>query len=108
VLLASGLRVGESTDFLPLQMLVDYVGGHLGGAVDRRDVSARIARVVLAGNLVTPSEAAALKEKHLSQKQQAELAMPMRTLDLMLAQVGRRTLLPPAPSIALRRLAWGD
>lgn len=31
VLMVSGLRLGEGSDFLPLQMLVDYIGGHLGG-----------------------------------------------------------------------------
>ena len=87
--MVSGLRVGEGSDFLPMQMLVDYVGGHLGGEAERRDVVSRIGRVVLAGNLVMPVDSAVFKEKHLTQKQQDDLATPMRTLDLLLSQVSR-------------------
>ena len=39
VLLASGFELSESSDLLPLQMLIDYVGGHLGGASDQQGVS---------------------------------------------------------------------
>jgi len=87
VLLISGLRVGEGSDFLPLQMLVDYVGGHLGAETERREIVSRIGRVILAGNMVMPVDSAVFKEKHLTQKQQDDLATPMRTLDLLLSQV---------------------
>ena len=39
VLLASGFELSEKSDLLPLQMLIDYVGGNLGGASDRQGVS---------------------------------------------------------------------
>jgi hypothetical protein len=35
----SGLKIGEAKDLLPLQLLLDYVGGHLGGAAEQKEVS---------------------------------------------------------------------
>lgn len=47
----------------------------------------RIGRVIIAGDLLKPLDASALKEKHLSQKQQQGLTRPLRELDLLLSQV---------------------
>lgn len=38
VVLMSGLRIGEAKDLLPLQLLLDYVGGHLGSHAEQREV----------------------------------------------------------------------
>lgn len=66
----------------------------------------RIGRVVLAGNLVMPVDSAIFKEKHLTQKQQEDLATPMRTLDLLLTQVQYSRERGVARCVGLHVVSW--
>ena len=72
------------------QLLVDYVTGALLGATDgEAALASKIARVVVAGDLVAPStlSAAALSERHLDQATQERLVLPVREADVVLAQL---------------------
>lgn len=55
VLLVSGLRVGSSSDGLPLQMLADFIGGRLGGE-DELSLASKVARVVICGDSLASPE----------------------------------------------------
>ena len=55
VLLVSGLRVGSSSDGLPLQLLADFVGGRLGGE-DELALAGKVVRVVICGDSLAAPE----------------------------------------------------
>lgn len=113
MLLVSGLQCGAVDADLPMQLLVDFVAGHLGGAEDHSR-AARIARVIVAGNSVAePSSElgdkvsaslpiarraaesgsvqrlphSSLRRQSLSQAEQARLAAPQNLVDEVLAQL---------------------
>jgi hypothetical protein len=51
VALVSGLQCGSpSVDPLPAQLMADYISGYAGSAKEQKDVSASIARLIIAGN----------------------------------------------------------
>uniref|UniRef100_S4RA10 DNA polymerase delta subunit 2 n=1 Tax=Petromyzon marinus TaxID=7757 RepID=S4RA10_PETMA len=91
VLLTSGIGLGSrNTDAtLGLQMLVDVATGQLGGLGEQR-ASAGIARVILAGNLLsqdTQSKDSLSKAKYLTKKTKAASVEAMKALDELLVQL---------------------
>ncbi|KAM3571891.1 hypothetical protein VYU27_006104, partial [Nannochloropsis oceanica] len=87
VLLASGFKLNEKSDLLPLQMLIEYVQGHVGSDAHKRDVVSRIGRLIVAGDLLAPFDDSLLREKHMTAKQQEDFALPFKHLDLVLTQL---------------------
>lgn len=79
VALVSGLGVsdGEGSP-LRLQLLVDYLGGLLGGEGERSGVVGRISRVVVAGGLLKTSSALSQPTAYSSVRQQAAALGPLR------------------------------
>ncbi|XP_061412257.1 DNA polymerase delta subunit 2 [Lethenteron reissneri] len=91
VLLTSGIGLGSrNTDAtLGLQLLVDVATGQLGGLGEQR-ASAGIARVILAGNLLsqdTQSKDSLSKAKYLTKKTKAASVEAMKALDELLVQL---------------------
>ncbi|XP_029017482.1 DNA polymerase delta subunit 2 [Betta splendens] len=91
VLLASGLGLGSSSadSMLGLQLLIDMVTGQLGDQGEQRS-AATIARVLLAGNLLsqnTQDKDASTKAKYLTKKTQAGSVDAIRLLDELLLQL---------------------
>lgn len=91
VLLASGLGLGSShaDSMLGLQLLVDMVTGQLGDLGEQCG-AATISRVLLAGNLLSPStqdKDASSKAKYLTKKTQAGSVDAIRMLDELLLQL---------------------
>ncbi|GAQ90764.1 DNA polymerase delta regulatory subunit 55 [Klebsormidium nitens] len=86
VALVSGLGVGApGVDPLQTQLLVDHLGGHLGGS-QAQQLSARTVRVVLAGDsLHAPPDL--LTGQALSAREQAAAVAPIQELDLLLTQL---------------------
>ncbi len=75
----SGLGVGDGESSpLRLQLLLDYLGGLLGGDVERRGVVGRVARVVVAGGLLKSSSALSQPTAYASVRQQAAAVGPIR------------------------------
>lgn len=46
--MTSGLELNDETDLLSLQLLIDYICGHLGGPLEQKNLT-NIVRVVIAG-----------------------------------------------------------
>lgn len=91
VLLASGLGLGSShaDSMLGLQLLVDMITGQLGD-LSEQSGAATISRVLLAGNLLSPStqdKDASTKAKYLTKKTQAGSVDAIRMLDELLLQL---------------------
>eukprot|EP01033_Poteriospumella_lacustris_P003941 gene3941-2802_t len=90
VLLVSGLLIGstEANDVhdLSVQQLVDFVCGRYGDA-QMSALASRIARVVIAGNSVVPTDPLQLKEKFGTQKYKASLSTPSKQFDIWVAQL---------------------
>ncbi|PRW57144.1 DNA polymerase delta small subunit [Chlorella sorokiniana] len=88
VALVSGLGVsdGEGSP-LRLQLLVDYLGGLLGGEGERSGVVGRIARVVVAGGLLKTSSALSQPTAYSSVRQQAAALGPLRDVDMALSEL---------------------
>lgn len=77
----SGLGVGdEQASPLRLQMLLDYLGGLLGGGGERAGVVGRVAHVVVAGGLLQSSSALSQPTAYASVRQQAAATAPLRCL----------------------------
>ena len=93
VALVSGLGVSDGGGSpLRLQLLVDYLGGLLGGEGERGGVVGRIARVVVAGGLLKTSSALSQPTAYSSVRQQAAALGPLRCV--------------AGGSACGRRLAW--
>ncbi|NXR09899.1 DPOD2 polymerase, partial [Semnornis frantzii] len=91
VLLVSGLGLGSASgeSLLGTQLLVDVVTGQLG-AEGQQSCAARIARVILAGNLLsqsTQSRDTLNKAKYLSRRTQAASVEAVKLLDEILLQL---------------------
>ncbi|KAM6289071.1 LOW QUALITY PROTEIN: DNA polymerase delta subunit 2 [Aegotheles albertisi] len=91
VLLVSGLGLGSGSGeaLLSTQLLVDMVTGQLG-AEGQQSCAARIARVILAGNLLsqnTQSRDTINKAKYLTKKTQAASVEAVKMLDEILLQL---------------------
>ncbi|NXG40859.1 DPOD2 polymerase, partial [Psilopogon haemacephalus] len=91
VLLVSGLGLGSGSgeSLLGTQLLVDVVTGQLG-AEGQQSCAARIARVILAGNLLSHSTQARdtlNKAKYLSRRTQAASVEAVKLLDEILLQL---------------------
>ncbi|NXU35692.1 DPOD2 polymerase, partial [Drymodes brunneopygia] len=91
VLLASGLGLGSVSGeaLLSTQLLVDVVTGQLG-AEGEQSCAAHIARVILAGNLLsqnTQSRDTINKAKYLTKKTQAASVEAVKMLDEILLQL---------------------
>ncbi|KAL6073527.1 DNA polymerase delta subunit 2 [Balamuthia mandrillaris] len=94
VALVSGLCVGDSThNPLYLEMLVDYISGHIGSSLEQ-SFEAKIVRVILAGNsLVAPEETpegAKLRNyqrKLGSRQEKSSVVSPLRLLDQLVSQL---------------------
>lgn len=78
VLLVSGLELSKATDnLLPMELMVDYITGHLGCPQEQTEVSS-ICRVIIAGNSIHCTEGA---------KGESELVKVVRDLDDILTQI---------------------
>ncbi|NXF86296.1 DPOD2 polymerase, partial [Eubucco bourcierii] len=91
VLLVSGLGLGSGSgeSLLGTQLLVDVVTGQLG-AEGQQSCAARIARVILAGNLLSQSTQGRdtlNKAKYLSRRTQAASVEAVKLLDEILLQL---------------------
>ncbi|KFP84172.1 DNA polymerase delta subunit 2, partial [Acanthisitta chloris] len=91
VLLVSGLGLGSGSGetLLSTQLLLDVVGGHLGAEGHQR-AAALIARVLLAGNLLshhTQGRDTINKAKYLTKKTQAASVEAVKMLDEILLQL---------------------
>ncbi|XP_077570813.1 DNA polymerase delta subunit 2 [Stigmatopora nigra] len=91
VLLVSGLGLGSSRadSMLGLQLLVDMVTGQLGEQGEQSGAAA-ISRILMAGNLLSPStqdKDASTKAKYLTKKTQAGSVEAIRLLDELLLQL---------------------
>ncbi|XP_008334746.1 DNA polymerase delta subunit 2 [Cynoglossus semilaevis] len=91
VLLASGLGLGSTNadSMLGLQLLIDMVGGQLGEQREQ-SATANIARVLLAGGLLSQSaqdKDASTKAKYQTKKTQAGSVEAVRQLDELLLQL---------------------
>ena len=65
IAIVSGLNIGsDHCSQLSVEVLVDYLAGHLGGPRDR-DHLRRVVRVIIAGNSITdkPTKSAVKEEK---------------------------------------------
>jgi DNA polymerase delta subunit 2 len=109
VMLISGIRVnpGMTSKLLPLQLLSDYVTGHVGDPSSQTTSSADIVRVVVCGNTVdmqsalekaddsakhgedTPSSSSSSSGGTSSQTTIETEAEPLRVADNLLAQLAR-------------------
>lgn len=88
VALVSGLGVGDGESSpLRLQLLLDYLGGLLGGDAERSGVVGRVARVVVAGGLLKTSSALSQPTAYASVRQQAAAVGPIRDADMSLAEL---------------------
>jgi len=85
--LVSGLNVGgPKFNPLAIQLMLDFVRGSIGDP----SLTRRIARVVVAGNSLHPTEDIKSKDKiqlHTQQPESSTLVEPMRELDCYLAEV---------------------
>ncbi|XP_069170997.1 DNA polymerase delta subunit 2 [Procambarus clarkii] len=78
VLLVSGLELSASVDsLLPLELLVDYVSGHLGHSQEQAAV-AQVSRIIIAGNSVSSAK---------GEKEKPDKVKLMKELDDILTQI---------------------
>lgn len=88
VALVSGLGVGDGESSpLRLQLLVDYLGGLLGGDAERQGVVGRVVRVVVAGGLLKSSSALSQPTAYASVRQQTAAVGPIRDADMSLTEL---------------------
>ena len=83
VALVSGLRLGGGADPMPAQMLLDWLTGNLGSGGEQA-LAARVVRLIVAGDCVTPMEA---PTGNVSHKDASRLAGPLKEADALLAQL---------------------
>lgn len=93
VALVSGINIGEEVrNPLAVQLMVDYLSGHIGGAAEQ-EFESRISRLIIAGNSLVPPEektdGAAVKnyQKRLTPQAQARLLRPIQELEQVLCQL---------------------
>lgn len=87
VALVSGLGAGDAeANPLLLQLLVDYLGGLLGGQQEQATVR-RIVRVVVAGGLLKGSAALSQPTAYANVRQQAAALEPIRDVDMSLTEL---------------------
>ncbi|KAI9101041.1 DNA polymerase alpha/epsilon subunit B-domain-containing protein [Phlyctochytrium arcticum] len=89
IVLASGLDVGTENFSLELEMLTDYLTGELGSLDDQR-TSAKITRLILAGNTVAPLKTIE-DDKRTKTKYGQDMLMvdkePLEAVDTLLAEI---------------------
>lgn len=90
VLLLSGLSIGTEGQVgrLQIQLLTDYLSGHLGSPAEQEKVWKHISRVIVCGNTLAvpvPSD----DHESISRDQQDLLAAPLRVADSVLGQIAR-------------------
>jgi DNA polymerase delta subunit 2 len=85
VAIVSGLSVGDPAASPPvrLELMIDYVTGHLGGAREQA-TAAGIVRVIIAGGALPKVD---VPTASLDPRQQASVARPLRELDVLLTQL---------------------
>ena len=83
VLMVSGLNVGSSENIHLPQVLADYVTGHLG---DVKEITSKIARVLVVGNSVEKKETSE-KETKTTTASRLRGVQPLEQLDLVLSQI---------------------
>ena len=114
ILFVSGLEVGTNENMLSMQLLADYVAGHMGSPEEQTSKVARIARVIVAGNTIDmepgleaaeeariAQELAASTSKNSksskssssssssTEEAQERAAQPIRNADYLMAQIAR-------------------
>ena len=95
VLVVSGLEIGGVRNQVPVQMLIDFITGHLGAAADVSE-AARISRVIVAGNSRVPLEDPnILLERHVAKEVSAFPSPPCPV------PCPRLLVLPVSPSLGL-------
>lgn len=78
LLLVSGLELSKATDhLLPLELMVDYITGHLGCPEEQAEVTS-ICRVIIAGNSI---------HNTAGEKGQSDLVKVVKELDDLLMQI---------------------
>jgi len=87
IALMSGLQIGaENMDTLALQMMIDYVTGHLGSSQEIAH-AASIVRVVIAGNSLATVKAPAAESHRAKAGSAQDIAAAARALDQALLQL---------------------
>jgi DNA polymerase delta subunit 2 len=91
VMFVSGIGLGSEKDDmqrLQLNILCDYISGHVGSPMETTKVAAKISRVVVVGNsLAKPPPRD--DQKAISREEQDLLAAPLREMDSIFAQIAR-------------------
>lgn len=91
VLLVSGIGLGSEKDDLQrlqLNLLCDYISGHVGSPMETNEVTSKISRVVVVGNsLCKPPPRD--DQQSISREEQDLLAAPLREMDSIFAQIAR-------------------
>lgn len=100
VALVSGLASGDGdTNPLRLQLLVDYCAGALGGATEQA-TAARIARVIVAGDLLKGTADLSQPTAYSTVRQQAIALAPVRDADLKLTELAGAVPVDAMPGAA--------
>lgn len=89
LLCVSGLSFGTpGADPMPVQLLMDYITGLLGSSLEQQ-TSARIVRVLVAGNSLHRFEKKKALGRDFAREEvdAAEVAQPLKELDLLLTQL---------------------
>ncbi|KAK3286230.1 DNA polymerase delta subunit 2 [Cymbomonas tetramitiformis] len=84
IALVSGLEIGSVNDPLRTQLLVDHLCGLLGGGQDQ-ELSARVVRVVIAGNSLAYDKE--IPTGAVTAAQRKDISASLRELDLSLSQL---------------------
>ena len=101
VALLSGLGLGAdgAPNLIQLQLLVDYCSGALGGSAEQA-TAARIARVIIAGGLLTGSTNLSQPTTYASLRQQVAALGPVREADIRLTELAAAVPVDVMPGAA--------
>ena len=91
VLFVSGMSLGGVQDDLQrlqLNLLCDYISGHVGSPAETKNTSSKISRVVVVGDSIR-KPAPRDDRKAISREEQELMAAPLREADSIFAQIAR-------------------
>lgn len=100
VALTSGLALGdESTDYLKLQMMLDYCSGLVGCEAEQK-LASQIVRVVIAGGILKGNAALSQPTSYATVREQATALMPVRDADVLLTDLAATVDVDIMPGVA--------
>ncbi|GIY86055.1 DNA polymerase delta subunit 2 [Caerostris darwini] len=87
VVLVSGFSLNGNSGIFPVQLLIDYITGQVGGNEDQKKFS-QVVRVIIAGNSIgKEKKRSSNKSKLLARKVKSETAESMAILDRLISEL---------------------